>query len=887
MALEPGTRFGTYEITGQLGVGGMGEVYRATDTTLERQVAIKVLPQTFAADADRIARFEQEAKLLASLNHVNIAQVYGLEKSEGVTAIVMELVEGPTLADRIAEGPIRHDEALNIGLQILDALDAAHSQSIVHRDLKPANIKLRADGVVKVLDFGIAKAFEPAEFLSGPVSPVMTTPVTQAGIILGTAAYMSPEQARGKAIDQRTDVWAFGCVLYEMLTGQPVFGGEDVTITLARVLERDTDMRALPEKIPLRVRHAIELCLQKDPKNRLHAAGDVRLALTGAFEAGEQSMLTGTGSRAARWLRTGTMVVAGVIAGVAGSIAFLGSTDEAPPEVIRLAEVLGPEQAFTAATTSLLAISPDGGQLVYAADGVLYLRNLDEWDARPISGSEFAVAPFFSPDGQWIGFRGGGDAQLKKVAVTGGAAVTLAPSLAPQGQPFWMDDGTIIWADTSGVQRVSENGGTPETIAETIDQFYERPQLLPDGDSLLMCESDGTERNIVTLSLSSGEKTFLLAGESPRYVEETGHIVYGLDGVVLAVPFNVETLTVTGGSVPLVEGVQPNPAQFAISDTGTLAYIPGGATASNRTIGIVNRDGSIERLAVPPKVYASPRISPDGRQLLVQSQGPEGGIIWLYDMEGTSAIQQLTFAGDNHRAVWSPDSSQIVFSSNREGTMSLYRMPADGSRGAERITTAEPGTSHWMGSFTPDGQALVFNLQRELATDWDIATVPIDGGEPEMLYDAPDTIYLGAELSPDGSSLAYSSGVNAGDVDVYIEPFPATGSRRRISQSGGYWPLWSPDLDELFYRPVSNTAGITLHAVDIQLDPFNFSNERTHAVQGFQVVSYYRDYDVMPDGERLVMMFPDVDDGFGTRAQVQINIVKNWIEELKERVPVP
>jgi Tol biopolymer transport system component len=887
MALAAGTRFGPYEIADAIGKGGMGEVYQATDTTLEREVAIKVLPESFASDTDRVARFEQEAKTLAALNHPNIAQVYGLERGDGTTALVMELVPGPTLADRIAAGPLPADEALSIAMQIADGLEAAHEQGIVHRDLKPANIKLKPDGTVKLLDFGIAKAFEAqVSAASGSQSPLLTTPVTQSGIILGTAAYMSPEQARGKFVDQRTDIWAFGAVLYEMLTGQPAFGGEDVTVTLARVVDRDSDVSALSDLVSPAVKRTIELCLQKNPRERLHAIGDVRLALQGALEtsAGPVAHDPET-ARASAWFRPIPVITAAVLFAAAIGAAVWAFKPEAPAGVARIVDSMPEGRALSAPGNQAIAVSSDGTQIVYAADRQLYLRNLDEWEARPVAGTQQdPSAPFFSPDGRWIGYRARDDLQLKKTLVGGGAPVTLAPIEDPYGRPVWGADDRIVWGQSTGIMTVSANGGTPERLTETSAPAG-MPQALPDGKSVLFFTGDYLNGEIVVRSLETGEEKTLISGVFPHYIS-TGHIVYGLGDVLFAVPFDLDTLELTGGPVPLVEGVRGNPMQYAVSDSGTLVYLPGDVGSTERTLALVDRNGVVERLNVPPKAYLSPRVSPDGQTLLVQSAESGGDVIWAYDLEGDRAIQQLTFEGDNQRPAWSRDGERITFSSDRDGTMSLYWMPADGSGVAERLTTAEEGTSHWMGSWSPDGKMLVFNVERVLATDWDILALSVDTGETEVLYDTPGMAYLGAELSADGQWLAYAAGESSANLDIYVEPFPPTGARRRISQSGGYWPLWTPAGDELIYRPVSTTDELTLRSVDIVAEPaISFSNERTHAVRGFNVVSYYRDYDIMPGGERLVMIFPFDEGASADAARGQINIVLNWFEEVSDRVP--
>ena len=542
-------------------------------------------------------------------------------------------------------------------------------------------------------------------------------------------------------------------------------------------------------------------------------------------------------------------------------------------------------QQFTS-DRPVVAVSPDGSRMVYVANQQLYLRAMDALESTPIAGTDESPAtPFFSPDGQWIGYWSTNDSQLKKIAVSGGVPVTLSDAENPFGPPVWGNDDMIIWGQPEGIMRVSGNGGTPELLFAGEGLVF--PQMLPDGESVLLSRGNRDSGQVVVHSLESGEQKILFAGVFAKYVS-TGHIVYTVDDVLFAVPFDLDTLEVVGGPVAMVEGVRAGPSQYAVSDSGTLVFVPGRVEGSERTLGLVDRNGLVERLNVPPKEYLSPRLSPDGQTLVVQSVEDSGDLIWVYDLTEDTAIRQLTFEGNNQRPVWTPDSQRITFSSDRDGTMSLYWMPADGSGVAERLTTAEEGTSHWMGSWSPDGELLVFDVERDPQTGEEIWTLSMDDRETQSLYDAPGTLYSGAELSPNGEWLAYGAGPSASVNDIYVEPFPPTGSRHRISQDGGHRPLWSPAGNELFYRPVSGTAGLTLRSVDIVTQPaFAFSNERTLPIEGFNVVASYRDYDMSPDGEQLLMVFPADQPDSGEPARPQINVVLNWFEELKERVPVP
>jgi len=608
VALASGTRFGPYEVVELIGSGGMGEVWRARDTNLKRDVAVKVLPESFAADADRLARFQREAEVLASLNHSNIATIHGLEQANGQTVIVMELVEGPTLADRIAKGPISPDEALGIARQIVDALEVAHGRQIVHRDLKPANIKLKDDGTIKVLDFGISKPMDASAISGG--SPVMTTPaMTETGVILGTAAYMSPEQARGRFVDQRTDIWAFGCLLFEMLTGQPAFGGEDIMATLARVIDRDTDMSSLPGTISPAVRHTITLCLEKDPNKRISDIRDVRLALVGKFEATSPLAMQPVARR--HWSWVASVLIAAVAAGAAAW--YLKPLPDG--RVVRFTHVLEDDQQFVSgAGRPVVALSPDGSMIVYATNQRLYARRLDTLQSSPIPGTnENPLVPFFSPDGQWVGYWSAVSGQLKKIIIGGGAPVTIADTGPPYSSPSWEDDGTIIWGQSEGVMRVSANGGVPDVIVPSDDEGLMSPTLLPDGKTLLFHRGGAANGELTVQSVESDERKSLGSGTYPRYLR-TGHLVYGSGGVLFAQPFDIGALEARGGPVPVVEGVQGAPMQYAVSDSGTLIYIPGtgGSAEAPRTLALVDREGDVQRLNVRPAPYVMPAIAPDG-----------------------------------------------------------------------------------------------------------------------------------------------------------------------------------------------------------------------------------------------------------------------------------
>ena len=589
MALAVGSRLGHYTVTAKLGEGGMGEVWQATDTQLNRQVALKILPDAFASDPDRFARFTREAQILASLNHPGIAAIYGIEEAEGTRALVLELVEGPTLADRIAKGPIPLDEALPIARQIAEALEAAHEAGVIHRDLKPANIKVREDGTVKVLDFGLAKALDTTPTDDPSQSPTLTAAATQMGVIMGTAAYMSPEQARGKSVDKRADVWALGVVLYEALTGRRPFAGDDVSKTLAHVIAIDPDWSVLPDTIPPVLGAFLQRCLAKDSKQRVHDVADVRLAMEGAFETtvGASSEQVVSSSPVAVWQRPVPLLLAGLVVSALTAVGVWSLTRPAAPRVARFSIPLVADLNGRRA----MAISPDGSQVVYIADGSLWLRPVDQLQAIQVRGTEEgAIGPFFSADGESVGFWAiPPNNQLKTVAVTGGAPVTVADMAVPPLGASWGADELILYGQPDGIMQVPSAGGTPELLIPAEEgATMHGPQMLPGGEWVLFTARSTNqgwdEAQIVVESVTTGERTVLIDGGRDGSYVPTGHLVYGLNNVLFAVPFDVDSREIAGGSVPLVEGVGAvvgggGAVEFSVSTNGSLVYIPGSSQA--------------------------------------------------------------------------------------------------------------------------------------------------------------------------------------------------------------------------------------------------------------------------------------------------------------------
>ena len=739
MSLVAGTRLGPYEIGSAVGAGGMGGVYRARDTKLDRDVAIKVLPEAFAEDANRMARFEREAKLLASLNHPNIASIHGFEESDGVQALVLELVEGPTLAERIQEGLIAVEETVAIARQIAEALEAGHEAGVIHRDLKPANVKLKEDGTVKVLDYGLAKALEGAASGGGVDSELSQSPTrlrqgygeagaTELGVILGTAAYMSPEQAKGKKVDRRTDVWAFGAVLYEMLAGKRAFGGEDVSDTLAAVLRPEPDFEALRADTPSALRRTLELCLTKDVKQRFQAIGDVRLALEGAFET--RAEVEPEGAAAGRpWLVATLAALAGLLAALV--IQGLLSTDaDRTPVRFNFSTPID-----SRVTRRAVAISNDGERVAYATEEGIWLRELEQLEADSVPGTEGGVNPFFSPDGEWLGFFA--DGQLQKVSVNGGPAVLLARVEGNFRGASWHDDGTVVFGHRPGLARVAGAGGEPETIVEPSERSFQAfPYLLPGGDTILYgALQDGRlGARVEVRTLPGGDPQVLVDDASAGRYLPTGHLVYFRSGTLFAARFDPKALTLKGNPVPVVQDVRVAfyGAQFDVSDSGTLVYLRGNTTTQRRLVW-VDRGGREEPLALELGDYERVHLSPDGTKLVFDDRSD----IWLYDF-ARETLSRFTFdPAPDTDPVWSPDGQRIFFSSDRDGPVNVYEKPSDGSGSVVRVT--ESDLRQWPQGLSPDGTTLIIDA---LTSDQGIDILGLD-----LDASSEPTVFLGTAAS--------------------------------------------------------------------------------------------------------------------------------------------
>ena len=905
MVLTPGSRLGTYHILSSLGVGGMGEVYRAHDTKLDRDVALKILPASMAGDHDRLMRFEREARTLAALNHPNIAAIYGLEEPPGqptLRALVMEHIEGDDLSVRLAGGALPVVEALVVAQQIADALGAAHEAGIIHRDLKPSNIKVRDDGVVKVLDFGLAKAAEPRSGTGdGASSPTMTPPaVTATGMILGTAAYMAPEQARGRTVDRRADVWAFGVVLFEMLSGRRMFAGSDTSEVIASVLRDTPDFALLPPSTPAEVRRLLQRCLQKDPSARLdsmRSAGmdiaDARAALADAAKRpyplpsdGGLARSSGGGrpwGRALPWALFAATAVAAV------ATRSVPNTATAPPVVTR-SLVDFPQSALSSGRLgNLLTLSSDGMRLVYLGNpegrNRLYLRRLDQFDASAIPGTENGSQPFFSPDGQWVGLFAAG--KLKKVSLAGGPAITVADALSPEGGAWGPDDTIVFAPDARGLMRVSAAGGEAQRLTERAGDSALRqawPTILPDGKTALFTSvTSAVTAAIDAVSIDTGQVSRIVESGCCASYSMSGHLIYAhpTSGAVFAVPFDPARLAVTGKPVQVLEGAMVGltvGSHYAVSKAGSLVYLANNAISA-RAFVWVDRTGRSTPVDLEQRTYGPMTMSPDGRRLTTHIyEGVNPKEIWTGDLQRGTLSRIASDGAINSSPIWTPDGRRITFSSTRDQPrQNLYWAAADGSGTAERLTTSDFSqvTQDW----SPDGTTLVF-YERRPATGIDLWALTLDAARTTRPLLATPADEHAARFSPDGRYLAYSSD-RSGRLEVYAQPFPGPGEVRQLSTDGGTEPVWARHGRELFFR-----QGERMMVVDVSTAPtFSASRPRVLFVGRFEMgflVPGARYYDVSADSQRFLMLRSE-----DLAAPRQLRLVVNWFEELKRLVPRP
>jgi serine/threonine protein kinase len=909
--LSTGRRIGVFEVQGLLGVGGMGEVYRARDTRLGREVAIKILPRAFKDDPDRLARFEREARLLASLNHPHIGAIYGLEDADDVAALVMELVEGDDLSQRIARGALPIAEALPIARQIAEALEGAHEQGIIHRDLKPANIKVRTDGTVKVLDFGLAKAFDAPGSSSPSVtrSPTISMHATQAGVLLGTAAYMPPEQAKGNPVDKRADLWSFGCVLFEMLTGRRPFAGATISDVLAKIIERDPDWTALPAKTPQSIRTLLRRCLEKDPRQRLDSAAVARLEIEEASVTQTTAVARGSDvSPGAGWPLRVLVPVAALIAASSAVATWIMTRPAAgpAPTVNRFAISLPPTQPLAFSINDRdLAISADGTRLAYTAgdQAQLMVRALDRLDTVPMAGIANARAPFLSPDGRWIGFfdrldEGVGTGvvrrgALRKVSVSGGAPITICTLSGASRGASWGPDDSIVFATSdpsSGLLRVPASGGEPEVLTKPDAASGERdhyfPSVLPGAGGVLFTIWAGGDKNgqVAVLDLKTGQrKTLIRSGNQAEYVE-TGHLIYAVGGTLWAVRFDLTTLTVLGDPAPLIDHVLTlGAADFTVSRRGTLVYLPAGSDTS-RSLVWVSRQGAEEPIAAPPRGYVSARLSPDGKRVALHIRG-QGGV-WIWDF-ARGTLMPLTLGAIGNFSIWAPDGQHVIFEMSRDnapGVTNLYRRAVDGTGIDERLTTS--AHAQRPNAISPDGMRLVLEELGPLSA-YKFMLLSLAGTpRVEPLLQTPFD-ERNAVISPDGRWMAYES-TESGQSQIYVRPFPnVADARYQISTGGGRTAAWTPDGHDLFF--VNRTD---IMAAAVQLSPrFSAGNPTTLfaapsiLLDGrFMSLGTHRTYDVSRDSQRFLMIKENAGSTDGNASQSSMIVVQNWFEELKAKV---
>jgi serine/threonine-protein kinase len=889
----------------------MGEVYRARDTKLGRDVALKVLPDVLVRDSERMARLRREAQVLASLNHANIAAIYGIEESDGRLTLVLECVDGETLAERIAKGPLPVLEALKVALQIAEALEAAHEKAVIHRDLKPANVKITPEGAVKVLDFGLAKALgdDPGASPNFSQSPTLSAALTGAGFILGTAGYMAPEQARGKGADRRADIWSFGVILFEMLAGRRLFEGETVADTLAKVLEREPDLRQLPAHTPGGVRRLVQRCLNKNVKNRLQAIGDARTLIEEILSDPSALAEDAPAPQYPTWKKVLPWAAALILA--AGWV--LSSLRTAPSKnpLVRFDFILPDEQTLTHEFRHGLTLSPDGKRVAFVANKPgrpiaerrIYVKAIDQWEAVPIPGTEGGLNPFFSPDGEWLGFLSG--SQIKKVQLNGATPVTTVADVGPRRLTglTWGQNGTIVFAPAAagGLKVVRDSGGEPEeftTLDTTMNEVSHRlPHFLPDGSGVLFTvlrytyiEPNWSSAQVWAKSLKSGERRLVLENAADGRYLDSGYLVFVREGRLFAVRFGPETLSVTGTAAPVLEGVSQamystssvedftGAAQFSIAQNGSVAFAPGGIEPPRmHSLVWVDRHGRVTPLGNKPVAFSPVRVSSNGKMVAFAEccRGKED--IWIFDTERQLLERQIS-EGQTFRPIWSPDGSRFAFRSNRDGPSQIYVKQMD----SPGLTAITPGPHDEPGSWTPDGKEFAFAhgefSKGAFSYDLYISSLASPNQPRVLIKSAANESY--PEFSPDGRWLAYCSD-ETGRNEVFVQPYPGPGKRVQISIAGGAEPAWSRDGKEVFYR----SADANMMSVHFAASDKEFIPEKPAVLFAwkFEVGIIGRAYDVAPDGRFLVMQrIPDLEAEWRRKVfPATIRVVLNWTDELR------
>jgi serine/threonine-protein kinase len=800
LPLAPGQQLGRYEILDLLGAGGMGRVYRALDPSLGREVAIKALAHAFRGDSGSLRRFEREARVLAALSHPNIAAIYGLERLDGSPYLVLERVDGDTLTQRLARGPMPLRDAIAVAVQVIEGLEEAHGKGVIHRDLKPSNVMLAPGDRAKLVDFGLAKTASPESD-----TEVSNDPITQAGAVLGTARYMSPEQVRGEEVDTRTDVWAFGCLLYEMLTGRATFAGRSVAEVLAAVLRDEPDWQALPADTPLGVRRLLRRCLRRDPHTRLQHIGDARIELLDADTEAQTSAAVSPSTT--RVTRTQLWTVAAVLlAAIAAAALFASwSTDATPPRPVRLSLELPARLAMRSDYPPPFALDPTGTVLVVEAveEGMrrLYARNFGDLALRALPGTEEARQPFFSPDGAWVGFFR--DLKLMKAPIGGGAVLALAEIGGNPRGASWAADGSIIVApsQTSGLVRIPDRGGAPSTLTrldKAHGEYSHRwPDVLPGGAWAIFTvgfeDASFDEARIEAVSLTSGERRVVLAGAGFARYLAPGQLVFVRGGRLHKVAFDPGSLTTRGAPEVVLDGIRYDwrngGTHLSVAASGVLVYTPGTPSPSEHALSWIDRAGRLTRAVDTPRPFRDPRVSPDGRRVAVAVGSSTESDLWLVDGNGT--YSRLSFGVTPHRPAWTPDGTRITVGAQKQGVWRLLSIAADG--GGEPAVLFEGPNRVYPDGWSPDGRLLVFQESRP-ETGWDLRTIEVDAagrpvGAPQTLAATP-AHETGGVLSPDGRWLAYESDELDGIVEIYVRAFPHGGHKVRASSEGARLPVW-------------------------------------------------------------------------------------------------
>ncbi len=872
-----------YQVTEKLGAGGMGEVYLARDTRLARDVALKVLPAAFANDNERLLRFEREAQVLASLNHPNIAAIHGLDQSDDVRFLAMEYVPGENL-----KGPIAIDDLMPIIHQLIDALEEAHERGIVHRDLKPANIKITPNGKVKVLDFGLAKALadDPVSGSSANSPTLALSAYTKTGMLLGTAAYMSPEQARGKPVDKRSDIFAFGAVLYELLTGSQAFGGETMSDSLATILKNDPDLTLLPASTPPNLRRLLARCLEKDPKRRLRDIGEARIILSEKPAPDSVAVAAPPPARRLAWLPWALLAMATVAAGVATWRLW---PRPSPPRGVAHMSTAAPGLRVT---PSLIAMSRDGSRIAYSTGerggvGPIHVRMLDQLDARPIAGTDGGNTPFFSPDGQWLGFVH--EQTYKKIQVAGGAALTICTSGGTFGAT-WGPDGSIVFGNIrGGLSRVSAAGGPVAELTRLDPKkgevTHRWPEFTPDGKHVIFTigvAAGYDNARIAILSLETGAYRTLFEGGAFGRLVPTGlidgkpgdsHIVYWRAGSLFALPFDSRRGEAAGSPIPILEGVfgvrSVGAIFFASSLTGDLTYIPGQSADITRAMVLHDERGQAQAFAAPERRYLDIRYSPDGQKVAASIRDGGKDDIWIYDI-ARGALTRLTFQGDNGRPVWTPDGKRVTFRSVDAGKDAILSAPADGSAPPEKLLDSSDGVVPL--SWSPDGKFLSF-ARGQPSTD--LMVLPWPGGTPKAFLATPFT-EQSATYSPDGRWIAYASN-ESGANQIYVRPSAGEGGKWQVSVDGGVFPRWVRGGRGLVFR---SREAILMADVDGGA-AFRAGTPKVLFSAGPISTGNSGAYDVSADGKRfLILKAPDE----GRAGPPQVNFIFNWFEDIRRRV---